>query len=89
MQYYSIQVTVNRKRKLEQLAQSDGLTIQDLMQKLRAKRGVVTTTACPPPSLSNPPLLPPNTPIDVLRYDIATHKFSSEYSVLLIILLCA
>ncbi|XP_076664126.1 uncharacterized protein LOC143366720 isoform X3 [Andrena cerasifolii] len=62
------QVTVNRKRKLEQLAQTDGLTIQDLMQKLRAKRGVVTTTACPPPSLSNPPLLPPNTPIDVLRF---------------------
>lgn len=58
---------MNRKRKLEQLAQTDGLTIQDLMQKLRAKRGVVTTTACPPPSLSNPPLLPPNTPIDVLR----------------------
>uniref|UniRef100_V9IHU3 Protein FAM48A n=1 Tax=Apis cerana TaxID=7461 RepID=V9IHU3_APICE len=33
------QVTVNRKRKLEQLAQPEGLTIQDLMQKLRAKRG--------------------------------------------------
>ncbi|XP_076178961.1 uncharacterized protein LOC143152555 isoform X3 [Ptiloglossa arizonensis] len=62
------QVTVNRKRKLEQLAQPEGLTIQDLMQKLRAKRGVVTTTACPPPSLTNPPLLPPNTPIDVLRF---------------------
>ncbi|XP_012242307.1 transcription factor SPT20 homolog isoform X2 [Bombus impatiens] len=62
------QVTVNRKRKLEQLAQPEGLTIQDLMQKLRAKRGVATTTACPPPSLTNPPLLPPNTPIDVLRF---------------------
>nr|XP_033321074.1 transcription factor SPT20 homolog isoform X3 [Megalopta genalis] len=62
------QVTVNRKRKLEQLAQPEGLTIQDLMQKLRAKRGVVTTTACPPPSLTNPPLLPPNSPIDVLRF---------------------
>ncbi|XP_012146685.1 uncharacterized protein LOC100879308 isoform X5 [Megachile rotundata] len=62
------QVTVNRKRKLEQLAQPEGLTIQDLMQKLKAKRGVVTTTACPPPSLTNPPLLPPNTPIDVLRF---------------------
>ncbi|XP_076767117.1 uncharacterized protein LOC143433591 isoform X2 [Xylocopa sonorina] len=62
------QVTVNRKRKLEQLAQPEGLTIQDLMQKLRAKRGVVTTTACPTPSLTNPPLLPPNTPIDVLRF---------------------
>ncbi|XP_006613811.1 transcription factor SPT20 homolog isoform X2 [Apis dorsata] len=62
------QVTVNRKRKLEQLAQPEGLTIQDLMQKLRAKRGIVTATACPTPSLTNPPLLPPNTPIDVLRF---------------------
>ncbi|XP_015608658.1 mucin-6 [Cephus cinctus] len=62
------QVTVNRKRKLEQLAQPEGLTIQDLMQKLRAKRGLPTSTACPPPSLANPPLLPPSTPIDVLRY---------------------
>ncbi|XP_046488513.1 transcription factor SPT20 homolog isoform X2 [Neodiprion pinetum] len=62
------QVTVNRKRKLEQLAQPEGLTIQDLMQKLRTKRGLSTTTACPPPSLVNPPLLPPSTPIDVLRY---------------------
>ncbi|XP_066600622.1 uncharacterized protein [Prorops nasuta] len=61
------QVTVNRKRKLEQLAQPEGLTMQDLMQKLRAKRGVVSNTACPPPSFTNPPLLPPNTPIDVLR----------------------
>ncbi|KAK2586504.1 hypothetical protein KPH14_011399 [Odynerus spinipes] len=62
------QVTVNRKRKLEQLAQPDGLTIQDLMQKLRAKRGSVTSTACPTPSLANPPLLAPSTPIDVLRF---------------------
>ncbi|CAD1477890.1 unnamed protein product, partial [Heterotrigona itama] len=62
------QVTVNRKRKLEQLAQPEGLTIQDLMQKLRTKRRVVTTTACPSPSLTNPPLLPPSTPIDVLRF---------------------
>ncbi|XP_012279626.1 transcription factor SPT20 homolog [Orussus abietinus] len=62
------QVTVNRKRKLEQLAQPEGLTIQDLMQKLRTKRGVAVTTACPPPSLVNPPLPPPSTPIDVLRY---------------------
>ncbi|KAK9296973.1 hypothetical protein QLX08_009163 [Tetragonisca angustula] len=62
------QVTVNRKRKLEQLAQPEGLTIQDLMQKLRTKRRIVTTTACPPPSLTNPPLLPPSTPIDVLRF---------------------
>ena len=37
------------------------------MQKLRAKRGQpTTTTACPPPSLVNPPLLPPTSPIDVL-----------------------
>ncbi|KAI4493050.1 hypothetical protein M0802_009698 [Mischocyttarus mexicanus] len=62
------QVTVNRKRKLEQLAQPDGLTIQDLMQKLRAKRGMPISTACPTPSLVNPPLLPPSTPIDVLRF---------------------
>lgn len=62
------QVTINRKRKLEQLTQPEGLTIQDLMQKLRTKRGISTTTACPPPSLVNPPLLPPSTPIDVLRY---------------------
>ncbi|XP_043487721.1 transcription factor SPT20 homolog isoform X2 [Polistes fuscatus] len=62
------QVTVNRKRKLEQLAQPDGLTIQDLMQKLRAKRGTPTSTACPTPSLVNPPLLAPSSPIDVLRF---------------------
>ncbi|XP_015186499.1 PREDICTED: transcription factor SPT20 homolog isoform X2 [Polistes dominula] len=62
------QVSVNRKRKLEQLAQPDGLTIQDLMQKLRAKRGTPLSTACPTPSLLNPPLSPPTTPIDVLRF---------------------
>ncbi|XP_012535670.1 transcription factor SPT20 homolog [Monomorium pharaonis] len=66
------QVTVNRKRKLEQLAQSEGQTIHDLMQKFRkenTKRRVLTTnTACPPPSLTNPPLHPPSTAIDVLRF---------------------
>ncbi|XP_025988097.1 transcription factor SPT20 homolog isoform X2 [Solenopsis invicta] len=63
------QVTVNRKRKLEQLAQSEGQTIYDLMQKFHTKkRGLTTNTACPPPSLTNPPLLPPSTTIDVLRY---------------------
>ncbi|KAF7998560.1 hypothetical protein HCN44_010968 [Aphidius gifuensis] len=110
------QVTANRKRKLEQLSQfgndSGTITIQDLMQRVRAKRGAIsgslstaaslssstssltttttttttttitatttTTTAttttlnliasCPPPSLVNPPLLPPTSPIDVLNY---------------------
>ncbi|KAL6258537.1 hypothetical protein P5V15_010494 [Pogonomyrmex californicus] len=63
------QVTVNRKRKLEQLAQPEGQTIYDLMQKFRTKRrGLATNTACPPPSLANPPLFPPSTTIDVLRY---------------------
>ncbi|EFN89837.1 transcription factor SPT20 homolog [Harpegnathos saltator] len=60
------QVTVNRKRKLEQMIQSEGPTIQDFMQKIRAKRGM-TSTACVAPSITNPPLLPPNTPVDVLR----------------------
>lgn len=66
------QVTVNRKRKLEQLAQPEGLTIQDLMQRLRAKRGVQASTnfVCPAPSLVTPPLLPPDSPVDVLRYDL-------------------
>ncbi|XP_050457158.1 transcription factor SPT20 homolog isoform X2 [Cataglyphis hispanica] len=63
------QVTVNRKRKLEQLAQPEGQTIQDLMQKFRAKRrGLATNTACPPPFLTSPPLLPPSSAIEVLRY---------------------
>lgn len=63
------QVTVNRKRKLEQLAQPEGVTIQDLMQRIRAKRGgQQINTACPPPSLITPPLLPPTTPVDVLNY---------------------
>ncbi|XP_012230761.1 transcription factor SPT20 homolog isoform X2 [Linepithema humile] len=63
------QVTVNRKRKLEQLAPPDGQPIHELMQKLRAKRrGLATSTACPPPSFTNPPLLPPSSPIEVLRY---------------------
>ncbi|XP_011694965.1 PREDICTED: transcription factor SPT20 homolog isoform X2 [Wasmannia auropunctata] len=63
------QVTVNRKRKLEQLAQPEGQTIHDLILKFRTKRrGLATNTACPPPSLANPPLLPPSTAIDVLRF---------------------
>ncbi|XP_034936259.1 uncharacterized protein [Chelonus insularis] len=62
------QVTVNRKRKLEQLAQPEGSTIQDLMQRIRAKRGQPISTACPAPSLNTPPLLPPSSPIDVLNY---------------------
>lgn len=62
------QVTVNRKRKLEQLAPPDGQPIHELIQKLRAKRrGLATSTACPPPSLPNIPLLPPSSPIEVLR----------------------
>ncbi|XP_029160204.1 transcription factor SPT20 homolog, partial [Nylanderia fulva] len=63
------QVTVNRKRKLEQLAQSEGQTMQELMQKYRSKRrGLATSTACPPPFLTSPPLLPPSSAIEVLRY---------------------
>ncbi|XP_033217171.1 transcription factor SPT20 homolog isoform X2 [Belonocnema kinseyi] len=62
------QVTVNRKRKLEQLSQPEGFTIQDLMQKLKSKRGAPTTSACPTPCLANPPLFAPSTPIEVLRY---------------------
>ena len=64
------QVTVNRKRKLEQLGQSEGLTIQDLMQKLRSKNRIPQTisTVCPAPILINPPLPPPNTEIDVMKY---------------------
>ncbi|CAL1677563.1 unnamed protein product [Lasius platythorax] len=63
------QVTVNRKRKLEQLAQPEGQPIQDLMQKFRSKRrGLATSTACPPPFLTSPPLLPPSSAIEVLRY---------------------
>ncbi|XP_018403258.1 PREDICTED: transcription factor SPT20 homolog isoform X2 [Cyphomyrmex costatus] len=63
------QVTVNRKRKLEQLAQPEGQTIHDVILKFRTKRrGLATNTACPPPSLTNPPLLPPSSTIDVLRF---------------------
>ncbi|XP_072746310.1 uncharacterized protein [Anoplolepis gracilipes] len=63
------QVTVNRKRKLEQLAQQEGQTIHDIMQKFRSKRrGLATNTACPPPFLTSPPLLPPTSDIEVLRY---------------------
>lgn len=70
------QVTVNRKRKLEQLVLSnEGVTIQDLMQKLRTKNRVqasqpppvVNATSIPPPQLISPPLAPPSTPIDVMR----------------------
>ncbi|XP_014295065.2 uncharacterized protein LOC103574661 [Microplitis demolitor] len=63
------QVTVNRKRKLEQLSSAnEGVTIQDLMQRIRAKRGQSLTTSCPAPKLISPPLLPPSSPIDVLTY---------------------
>ncbi|XP_077280717.1 uncharacterized protein LOC143907705 isoform X1 [Temnothorax americanus] len=62
------QVTVNRKRKLEQLAQPEGQTIHDLMQKFRTKRrGLATNTACPPPSLKIPELPAPKQ-TDVLRF---------------------
>lgn len=62
------QVTVNRKRKLEQLAQPEGQTIHDLMQKFRTKRrGLATNTACPPPSLKIPELSAPKQ-TDVLRF---------------------
>ncbi|XP_024883626.1 transcription factor SPT20 homolog isoform X2 [Temnothorax curvispinosus] len=62
------QVTVNRKRKLEQLAQPEGQTIHDLMQKSRTKRrGLATNTACPPPSLKIPELPAPKQ-TDVLRF---------------------
>lgn len=74
---------------MEQLAQPEGLTIQDLMQKLRAKRGVATTTACPPPSLTNPPLLPPNTPIDVLRYiSVKSYYYLSNITICISTNLC-
>jgi len=56
---------VNRKRKLEQLAQPEGQTIQDIMQKSRMKRRF--TTACPPPSLRDVKLDPPKT-VDVTRF---------------------
>ncbi|XP_018361197.1 PREDICTED: transcription factor SPT20 homolog isoform X3 [Trachymyrmex cornetzi] len=67
------QVTVNRKRKLEQLAQPEGQTIHDLILKFRKsestkRRVLATNTACPPPSLTNPPLLPPSTAIEALRF---------------------
>ncbi|CAD6244489.1 GSCOCG00013367001-RA-CDS [Cotesia congregata] len=63
------QVTVNRKRKLEQLSSAnDGITIQDLMQRVRVKRGQLLSTSCPAPQLISPPLLPPSSPIDVLTY---------------------
>ncbi|EZA49448.1 transcription factor SPT20 homolog isoform X2 [Ooceraea biroi] len=62
------QVTVNRKRKLEQLAQPEGQTVQDIIQKLRTKRrGFATSTACPPPSLIDVKLEPPKT-VDVARF---------------------
>ncbi|XP_011873845.1 PREDICTED: transcription factor SPT20 homolog isoform X2 [Vollenhovia emeryi] len=62
------QVTVNRKRKLEQLAQPEGQTIHDLMQKFRTKRrGLATNTACPPPSLKIPELPAPSE-TDVLKF---------------------
>ncbi|XP_011311346.1 uncharacterized protein Spt20 [Fopius arisanus] len=54
------------------------VTIQQLQERVRAKRiqggqggpgqSSSVITACPPPSLQNPPLLPPNTPVDVLNY---------------------
>ncbi|EGI67347.1 Protein FAM48A [Acromyrmex echinatior] len=67
------QVTVNRKRKLEQFAQPEGQTIHDLILKFRKsentkRRVLATNTACPPPSLTNPPLLPPSTAIEALRF---------------------
>lgn len=77
------QVTVNRKRKLEQMTQSEGPTIQDFMQKIRAKRGLMTSTACVAPSITNPPLLPPNTPVDVLRF-IPERVFFSRYFALFV-----
>ncbi|XP_058788715.1 transcription factor SPT20 homolog isoform X2 [Phymastichus coffea] len=72
------QVTLNRKRKLEQLAQPEGITIQDLMQRLRTKRtsqpcstgsgSASFSTTVPAPCLPVPALSPPSSPIDVLRY---------------------
>lgn len=62
------QVTVNRKRKLEQLSQPEGFTIQDLMQKIRAKNGTPIAHNCRTPCLANPPLLAPSSPLEVLRY---------------------
>lgn len=62
------QVTVNRKRKLEQLSQPEGFTIQDLMQKIRVKNGTPVAHNCRTPCLANPPLLPPSSPLEVLRY---------------------
>lgn len=72
------QVTVNRKRKLEQLAQPEGQTIHDLMQKFRTKRrGLATNTACPPPSLKIPELSAPKQ-TDVLRF-LSKHIFSLHF----------
>ncbi|XP_020279058.1 transcription factor SPT20 homolog isoform X2 [Pseudomyrmex gracilis] len=73
------QVTANRKRKLEQLAQEQKVqSIQDMQKSRSKRRGLATSTACPPPSQPNVPLLPPKSDVDVLRFAKAVERSKTE-----------